>query len=53
MGWYGLIEIGFTIVGLAAFYIWQRRSLARDIAEREARERGEIMDPPDEPGRSV
>ncbi|MEN0086925.1 MAG: hypothetical protein AAF737_00645 [Pseudomonadota bacterium] len=53
MGYLGLIEIAFTIVGLGAFYIWQKRSLVRDIADREARERGEKMDPPDEPGRKV
>lgn len=33
----GLLSIG----GFIAFYIWQMRSLKRDIAEREARERAE------------
>lgn len=33
----GLLSIG----GLIAFYIWQMRSLKRDVAAREARERAE------------
>jgi hypothetical protein len=39
--YFGIIEAVF-VFGLAlAFYFWQRRSLARAIAEREARERAE------------
>jgi hypothetical protein len=39
--YFGIIEAVF-VFGLAlAFYVWQRRSLARDIAKREAREREE------------
>ena len=53
MNGYGWIEIVLSGFGMLAFYIWQKRSLSRDIADREARERGEKMDPPDEPGRKV
>lgn len=35
---YGIIEVVLGAVGFAAFYIWQMRSLKRDVAEREARE---------------
>lgn len=36
----GLLSVG----GFAAFYIWQMRSLKRDVAEREARERAEAAE---------
>jgi hypothetical protein len=39
--YFGIIEAVF-VFGLAlAFYVWQRRSLSRDIAKREAKEREE------------
>lgn len=39
--YFGMIEAIF-VFGLAiAFYVWQRRSLNRDIAERLAREKAE------------
>jgi hypothetical protein len=39
--YFGIIEAIF-VFGLAiAFYVWQKRSLARDIAKREAKEREE------------
>lgn len=34
----GLIELMVTVVGFTLFYIWQMRSLKRDVAEREKRE---------------
>lgn len=36
--YFGLIEMLFSASAFLAFYVWQRRSLARDIAAREARE---------------
>lgn len=43
MNWGGFIlaEGLLTVGGFTAFYIWQMRSLKRDVAEREARERAE------------
>ncbi len=39
--YFGIIEAAF-VFGLAiAFYVWQKRSLAKAIAEREAKEREE------------
>lgn len=42
--WFGLIEAVF-VFGLAiTFYLWQSRSLKRDIAAREERERREAQE---------
>ncbi len=40
-GYYGLIEVLLTFGGVTAFVLWQMRSLKRDIAAREERERRE------------
>ncbi|MEM0900265.1 MAG: hypothetical protein AAGI92_09990 [Pseudomonadota bacterium] len=40
---YILVEGLLTIVGFTAFYIWQMRSLKRDVAEREAREKAAAL----------
>ncbi|MEL6201332.1 MAG: hypothetical protein AAFR39_03125 [Pseudomonadota bacterium] len=37
--YFGLIEMGFAIIVYGGFIIWQRWSLAKDIREREERER--------------
>jgi hypothetical protein len=36
---FGLFESLFTFGGVTAFVLWQRHTLNRDIAAREARER--------------
>ena len=38
---YGIIEIVLGAVGFAIFYVWQMRSLKRDVAAREARQAAE------------
>ena len=38
MQYFGIIEVIFGAVGFAIFYVWQMRSLRRDIAARKARE---------------
>lgn len=45
-GYYGLIEVLFVFALAIAFYIWQSRSLARDIAARKDRERDEASSGP-------
>ena len=30
---YGIIELAITIVGFVIFYIWQRKSLKRDMEQ--------------------
>jgi uncharacterized membrane protein len=38
-GYYGLIEVLLTFGAVSAFVVWQMRSLKRDVAAREERER--------------
>lgn len=40
-GYYGLIEVLLTFGAVTAFVIWQMRSLKRDVAAREEREKAE------------
>ena len=37
--WFGAIEGLLIVAAVVAFYIWQMRSLKRDVKAREARER--------------
>jgi hypothetical protein len=39
MAYAGLIEVVLTFIGVTLFVLWQIRSLNRDVAAREARER--------------
>ncbi len=39
--YFGLVEALMTFGGVTAFVIWQMRSLKRDVALREAREKAE------------
>jgi len=41
---FGIIELALTAAGALAFYIWQMRSLNRDVAARKAREAEQARD---------
>lgn len=46
-GYHGLVEIVFAFGLCVAFYIWQKRSLDRDIKARRAREAAERREAPE------
>lgn len=39
--YFGLIEMGFSLIAFTAFIIWQKRTLKRDIAARIEREKAQ------------